>query len=151
VRNQDLYHPCAIPGNIITNIDPIAAAALKFYPQPNTTPNAAGGGSSLTLRPSPTTTALTPSGSTPPSRASKADPLNWVTTHRLQPGEKVFFNPVPGTTLAFQNYGGALGYNYTITPETVLGMHATWTRFANQSLLDSQGLLNATSMACQPT
>ena len=33
-----------IPGNVITNVNSIAAAALKFYPAPNATPNAQGGG-----------------------------------------------------------------------------------------------------------
>ncbi len=135
-----------IPGNVITNIDPRAAAALKFYPLPNTTPNAAGGGnfSYSAAEPDYYYAYATRLDATISSKQSLF--LHWVDSHRLQPGKDGYFSPVSGTTLTYQNYGGALGYTYTVTPETVLDMHATWTRFVNQSLVDSQGLLNATSI-----
>ena len=62
-----------IPSNIITNVNPIAAAALKYYPQPNTTPNAAAvAATSPTQAPSPITTTPSSPAATTPSTASSS-------------------------------------------------------------------------------
>jgi hypothetical protein len=137
----------AIPGNIITTgISPIAAAALAYYPKPNSTPNAQGGGN------------FGYSGAEPDyyyayivridATLTKKQTLfgHYVASHRLQPGKNGYFLPASGTTLTYQNKGIALGYTYAITPATLLDAHLTWTRFVNQNVVSSQGLLNATSI-----
>jgi hypothetical protein len=136
----------AIPGNMITSINPIAAAALKYYPTPNTTPNTAGGGN------------FSYAGAEPDYyyafvvRSDLALTKNqqlfghYVQSHRLQPGKNGYFNPVSGTTLTYQNKGVAFGYTYAINPTVVLDAHLTWTRFVNQNVVTSQDKLNATSI-----
>jgi hypothetical protein len=140
----------AIPGNIITNINPIAAAALKYYPQPNTTPNSTGGGN------------FSYSGAEPDyyyAYATRIDATltskqtmfgHYVASHRLQPGKNSYLRTAggvaSGTTLTYQNKGIALGHTYAITPATVLDSHLTWTRFVNQNVVSSQDTLNATSI-----
>jgi hypothetical protein len=135
-----------IPGNKITSINPIAAAALKYYPQPNTTPNATGGGN------------LSYAGAEPDyyyAFVGRSDLVltkkqqlfgHYVQSHRLQPGKNGYFNPVSGTTLTYQNKGAAFGYTYVISPTLVLDAHLTWTRFVNQNVVTSQDKLNATSI-----
>jgi Carboxypeptidase regulatory-like domain len=139
-----------IAGNVITSINPIAAAALTYYPQPNTTPNSACGGN------------FSYSAAEPDyyyAYVSRVDATltekqtifgHWVGSHRLQPGKNSYLRTAngiaSGTTLTYQNKGAALGYTYSITPQTVLDAHLTWTRFVNQNVVSSQGLLNATSI-----
>lgn len=135
-----------IPGNIITNIDPIAAAALKYYPAPNTTPNSKGGGNFSYAGAEPdyywATIARIDYTINPKQQLFG----HWVQSHRLQPGKNGYFLPVSGTTLTYQNKGAAFGYTYTISPTVVLDAHLTWTRFVNQNVVSSQGKLNATSI-----
>ena len=139
-----------ISGNVITNINPIAAAALKYYPQPNTTPNSTGGGN------------FSYSGAEPDyyyAYATRIDATltskqtlfgHYVASHRLQPGKNSYLTTAngvaSGTTLTYQNKGIALGYTYAITPATLLDSHLTWTRFVNQNVVSSQDQLNATSI-----
>jgi len=137
----------AIPGNkLTTTVNPIAAAALAYYPKPNATPNAQGGGN------------FNYSGAEPDyyyAYATRIDATltskqslfgHFVASHRRQPGKNGYFLPVSGTTLVYQNKGLALGHTYTITPSTVLDSHLTWTRFVNQNVVSSQDQLNATSI-----
>jgi len=136
----------AIPGNIITNINPIAAAALKFYPAPNTTPNAQGGGnfSYAGAEPDYYYAAVVRSDLNINSKQQLFG--HYVQSRRLQPGKNGYFFPVTGTSLTYQNKGAAFGYTYTINPTVVLDAHLTWTRFVNQNVVSSQGTLNATSI-----
>ena len=136
----------AIPGNVITNINPIAAAALAYYPKPNTTPNSAGGGnfSYFAAEPDYYYAYATRVDATLTSKQTLFG--HFVDSHRLQPGKNGYFLPVSGTTLTYQNKGAALGYTYAITPYTVLDSHLTWTRFVNQNVVSSQDTLNATSI-----
>jgi hypothetical protein len=140
----------AIPGNIITNINPIAAAALKYYPQPNTAENSAGGGnfSYSASEPDYYYAFATRIDATLTSKQTLFG--HYVQSHRLQPGKNSYLRTAngiaSGTTLTYQNKGIALGYTYAITPATVLDTHLTWTRFVNQNVVSSQGLLNPTSI-----
>src|SRR6202011_235213 len=106
----------AIPGNIISNINPIAAAALAYYPKPNTPTNAAGGGnfSYSAAEPDYYWALATRLDATLTSKQTVFG--HFVDSHRLQPGKNGYFLPVSGTTLTYQNYGIALGYTYAITP-----------------------------------
>lgn len=135
-----------IPGNIITNIDPIAAAALKYYPEPNTTPNSTGGGnfSYAAAEPDFYYALVVRSDLTLTSKQSLFG--HYVQSRRLQPGKNGYFKPVTGTSLTYQNKGAAFGYTYTISPTLVFDAHLTWTRFVNQNVVSSQDLLNATSI-----
>jgi len=139
-----------IPGNIITNINPIAAAALKYYPAPNATPNAQGGGNFQYSKAEPDYyyDYLTRIDATLTPRQTIFG--HWVQSRRLQPGKNSYLTTAngvaSGTNLTYQNKGAAFGYTYTLTPATVLDAHLTWTRFVNQNVVTSQGKLNATSI-----
>jgi hypothetical protein len=135
-----------IPNNKITNINPIAAAALKYFPAPNQARNSSGGGNFAYSGAEPNyyyayivrlDATLTP---------NQTIFGHWVQSRRLQPGKNAYFAPVSGTNLTYQNKGVALGYTWTISPSTVLDAHVAWTRFVNQNSLPSQGKLNATSI-----
>jgi len=136
----------AIPGNVIKTINPIAAAALTYYPKPNTTPNSTGGGnfSYSAAEPDYYYAYATRVDATLTSKQTLFG--HFVASHRLQPGKNGYFLPASGTTLTYQNNGAALGYTYAITPYTVLDSHLTWTRFINQNVVSSQDILNATSI-----
>ena len=138
-----------IPGNLVTNagpISPIAAAALKYYPAPNTTPNSLGGGN------------FSYSGAEPnyyyayvvriDANLTKKQNIfgHFVDSRRLQPGKNGYFPLASGTNLAYYNKGIAGGYTYSITPATVLDAHITWTRFINQSFVVSQGVVDPTTI-----
>ncbi|GGA68285.1 hypothetical protein GCM10011507_19750 [Edaphobacter acidisoli] len=135
-----------IPGNIITNINPIAAAALKYYPTPNTTPNSAGGGNFSYAGAEPdyywATIARVDYTINPKQQLFG----HWVQSRRFQKGKNAYFTPVSGTNLTYQNKGAAFGYTYTINPTLVFDAHLTWTRFVNQNTVPSQGILNATTI-----
>ncbi len=136
----------AIPGNIITNINPIAAAALAYYPHANTTPNSAGGGnySYSGAEPNYYFAYVTRIDATLTKKQTVFG--HYVASRRLQPGKNGYFLPASGTNLTYQNKGVALGYTYAITPATLLDVHGTWTRFVNQNVVSSQDKLNATSI-----
>jgi Carboxypeptidase regulatory-like domain len=139
-----------IRGNVITNVNAIAASALKYYPAPNAAPNAAGGGNYQYSNAEPdyyyAYVARIDATLTPKQNIFG----HWVGSHRLQPGKNSYLTTAngiaSGTTLTYQNYGYAMGYTYAVTPATVLDAHLTWTRFVNQNVVSSQGTLNATSI-----
>jgi len=135
-----------IPGNIIANINPIAAAALKYYPKPNTTSNSLGGGNYTYSKAEPDYyyAYVVRSDYTISPRQQLFG--HFVQSRRLQSGKNAYFTPVSGTTLTYQNKGAAFGYTFTINPTLVLDAHLTWTRFVNQNVVPSQGKLNATSI-----
>ncbi len=136
----------AIPGNILPSVNNIAAAALAYYPQPNTAPNSSGGGnfSYSNAEPDYYYAYATRVDATITSKQTLFG--HYVDSHRLQPGKNGYFYPVTGTTLTYQNKGVALGYTYAINPATVLDAHLTWTRFVNQNVVSSQDKLNATTI-----
>lgn len=139
----------AFPGNVIPKdrISTIAAAAMKYYPLPNTTPTDATGANNFSY-----------AGAEPDyyyafvargdvNLSSRQQMYgHYVQSRRLQPGKNGYFLPVSGTTLTYNNKGAALGYIWTLSPTTVLEAHATWTRFVNQNVVSSQDQLDATSI-----
>ncbi len=137
-----------IPGNLIpaSAVNPIALAALKYFPEPNTTPSKPGGGnySYSKAEPDHYYAYIVRSDFTISPRQSVYG--HWVQSRRLQPAKNTYFAPVSGTSLTYLNKGVALGYLFTISPQTVLEAHLTWTRFVNQNVVTSQGLLSPTSI-----
>ena len=140
-----------LAGNVIPSgaISPIAAKALKYYPQPNTPANSLGAGN------------YSYSGAEPnyyyamvtriDANLTKKQNIfgHYVQSRRLQPGKNGYFRdiaPTSGTNLIYYNKGAAFGYTYSITPATVMDVHATWTRFINQSFPASQGLVSPTDI-----
>jgi hypothetical protein len=135
-----------IAGNIIqpSAISSIAAAALKYYPNPNTTPNSAGGGNFSYAGAEPDYYYAFVVRSDYTINQKQQIFGHYVQSHRLQPGKNGYFFPVTGTTLTYQNKGMAFGYTYAINPTVVLDAHLTWTRFVNQNVVSSQDKLDAT-------
>jgi len=135
-----------IAGNKLTSIDPIAAKVLAYYPKPNNSGNSDGTGNYVYT------------GSEPDyywSIALRSDYNidsrqqiygHYVQSSRLQSKTNAYLYPVSGTTLTYANQGVALGYNFAVNPTTVAEAHLTWTRFSNSNIVNSQGLLNATSV-----
>ncbi len=138
----------AIPGNLIpaSAVNAIALAALKYYPEANTTPSKPGGGnySYSKAEPDHYYAYIVRSDFTLSQRQQLFG--HWVQSRRLQPAKNTYFAPVSGTSLTYLNKGAALGYTFTINPQTVLEAHLTWTRFINQNVVTSQGTLNPTSI-----
>ena len=135
-----------IAGNIISSINPIAAAALKYYPNPNTAPNAQGGGNFSYAGAEPDYYYALVVRSDFNINQKQQLFGHYVQSRRLQPGKNGYFSPVTGTSLTYQNKGAAFGYTYTVNPTLVVDAHLTWTRFVNQNVVTSQGKLNATSI-----
>lgn len=137
-----------IPGNLIpaSMVNPIAQAALKYYPEANTTPSKVGGGnySYSKAEPDHYYAYIVRSDFNISPRQQLYG--HWVQSRRLQPAKNTYFAPVSGTSLTYLNKGAALGYVFTISPQTVLEAHLTWTRFINQNVVTSQGKLNPTSI-----
>jgi len=137
-----------IPGNLIpaSAVNAIALAALKYYPEPNTTPSKPGGGnfSYSKAEPDHYYAYIVRSDFNLSSRQQLYG--HWVQSRRLQPAKNTYFAPVSGTSLTYLNKGAALGYTFTLNPATVLEAHLTWTRFVNQNVVTSQGKLNPTSI-----
>ena len=137
-----------IPGNLIPagSVDPIAKAALTYYPEANTTPSKPGGGnySYSKAEPDHYYAYIVRSDFSLSQRQQLYG--HWVQSRRLQPAKNTYFAPVSGTSLTYQNKGAALGYVFSISPQTVLEAHLTWTRFINQNVVTSQGKLNPTSI-----
>jgi hypothetical protein len=138
----------AIAGNILqpSAISAIAAAALKYYPNPNTTPNSAGGGNFSYAGAEPDYYYALIARSDFNINSKQQLFGHYVQSRRLQPGKNGYFLPASGTSLTYQNKGAAFGYTYTINPTLVLDAHFTWTRFVNQNVVSSQDKLNATSI-----
>jgi hypothetical protein len=135
-----------ILGNMITSINPIAAAALNYYPHANGPENSAGGGNFNYSAAEPNYYYAIASRVDATLTSKQTLFGHFVDSHRLQPGKNGYFAPVTGTTLTYNNKGVALGYTYAVTPATVVDAHLTWTRFVNQNVVTSQGTLNATSI-----
>jgi hypothetical protein len=137
-----------IAGNKLTNINAIAAAALKYYPavDPAAPLNSTGGVDYhyALAEPDYYYAYIVRSDYTINSKQQIFG--HWVQSRRLQPTKNIYFNPVSGTSLTYQNKGAAFGYTYAISPTLVLDAHLTWTRFVNQNVVTSQGKLNATSI-----
>jgi hypothetical protein len=137
-----------IPGNLIPagSVSAIAKAALKYYPEANTAANSQDGGnfSYSKAEPDHYYAYIVRSDFNLSSRQQLYG--HWVQSRRLQPAKNTYFAPVSGTSLTYLNKGAALGYTFTINPQTVLEAHLTWTRFVNQNVVTSQGTLNPTSI-----
>ncbi len=136
----------AIPNNIITNIDPIAAKILTYYPKPNNTGNADGTGNYLYTAAEPDyyySLATRVDYNISPRQTLFG---HFVLSNRLQSKTNAYFYPVSGTTLTYANKGVAFGYNFIVNPSTVVEAHVTWTRFLNTNIVNSQGIVNATAV-----
>ena len=137
-----------IAGNLIPAgaVNAIALKALKYYPEPNTTPSKPGGGNYSYSKAEPDHYYAYIVRSDLNLSTRQQIYGHWVQSRRLQPAKNTYFAPVSGTSLTYLNKGAALGYVFTISPQTVLEAHLTWTRFINQNVVTSQGTLNPTSI-----
>lgn len=136
----------AYANNQITNIDPIAAKVLGYYPKPNAPANSSGGGNYSYAASEPDYYyALDTREDYYPS-ANQVIFGHLVWSQRNQKNKNSYFFPASGTNLLYQNRGVAFGYTYTLSPTTVLDAHLTWTRFVNQNTLPSQGKITPVTL-----
>lgn len=134
------------PNNQVTNISPIAQKILSYWPKPNAPGNSDGSNNySYAAREPDYYYALAGRIDYNPTPSQNIfGHIVW--SRRMQKDKNAYFFPVSGTTLTYLNHGIALGDTWTLSPLTLLDMHLTWTRFVNQNVLPSQGLLNATDL-----
>jgi hypothetical protein len=156
IYNPQSGHLCSSSGtevcrspfqnNQVTNISPIAQKVLGYWPRPNATGNADGSNnySYAASEPDYYYALAGRVDYTPAPSQNIFGHIVW--SRRLQKGKNGYFYPVSGTTLTYMNRGVALGHTWTISPATVLDSHLTWTRFVNQNVVSSQGILNATNL-----
>jgi hypothetical protein len=134
---------CRTPyaNNQVTNISPLAQKILGYYPQPNLAGTSTGGNNYSYAASEPDYYHAL-SGRidyNPTAKQVLFGHLVW--SQRQQYHKNAYFFPASGTTLTYKNRGVALGYTYTLSPATVLDAHLTWTRFINQNVLPSQGIV----------
>jgi hypothetical protein len=135
-----------IANNMIRNINPVAAAYLKYFPLPNTTPTSADGENNFRSN-VPTTNDYN-------SHAGRIDySINdnnkiFFETHRseyLQTSNNIFNNIATGSQKYTVYQGGLLDYVHTFSPVATLDARISLTRSYNNSTLPSQGF-DATSL-----
>lgn len=135
----------AYTNNQVTNISALAQKILSYYPKENVDNSANNNGASgnnfsyAASEPDYYHALMTRVDYNPTSKQVIFGHLVW--SQRQQIHKNGYFFPVSGTTLTYKNRGVALGYTYTLTPTTVLDAHLTWTRFINQNVVPSQGVI----------
>lgn len=150
VVSKSNSHVCRqkFAGNIIpaSLISPIATKVMSYYPKPNLTGNADDSNN------------YSYAGSEPDYYYAVATRVDYnlsdskklfghfVISRRLQPGKNAYFAPVSGTTLTYQNRGVLIDYTDVLSAQTVLDVKGSWTRFMNQNVISSQGLIDPTDL-----
>lgn len=150
VVSKSNTHVCrqVFAGNIIPSslINPIATKVLSYYPKPNLAGNADDSNN------------YSYAGSEPDYYYAVATRLDYnlddrqklfghfVVSRRLQPGKNAYFSPVSGTTLTYQNRGALIDYTNVLNAKTVLDVKASWTRFMNQNVISSQGIVSPSDL-----
>ena len=125
--------------NIITNIDPVAAKILSYYPDPtgsavegtNGTNNYVSNVSNIDNYWSVSTRL--------DYQISPNQKLfgHFITSKRVQPGKNSFFPGASGQTLTLKNYAEAIDYVNTLSPTMVLNARFSYSRFTTVTSLTS--------------
>jgi hypothetical protein len=125
--------------NIITNMDPVAAKILSYYPDPtgsavegtNGTNNFVSNVSNIDNYWSVSTRL--------DYQLSPNQKLfgHFITSKRVQPGKNSFFPGASGQTLTLKNYAEAIDYVNTLSPTMVLNARFSYSRFTTVTSLTS--------------
>jgi hypothetical protein len=142
----DLYVRDPIPGNILTNIDPVAKNILSYFPDPT--------GSSVE-------TAIGQNNFV--SNAANNDYYwneltridytindkqrmfgHYLISKRVQPGKNLYFPGASGKTNTLRNKGAVVDYVNMLSPTSLLNLRYSLTRFYTSSTIDAK--TNATDL-----
>jgi hypothetical protein len=141
-----VYSRLCIPGNNVANytkISPVAKAALSYYHPPN------GGAQDVGIYNYNLTQNDNYLGGA--ARFDYAASQRDAMYLRLERSDRyndssLFFPPVSGTHLAYQNYGAAFGQTFTLSPTLVINGVIGYTRFTNNNKNTGQGQVTPTSV-----
>jgi hypothetical protein len=127
------------PNNMITNIDPVAAKILSYYPDPTGSAVVGANGTNNYV-------SNVSNIDNYWSIASRVDYTfsptqkffgHFITSKRVQPGKNAYFPGASGQTLTLKNFAEAIDYVNTLTPTTVLNLRFSYTRFTTVTSLTS--------------
>lgn len=142
-----VYQRLCVPGNNVANygkgIDPVAAAALKYYPAPQGGTPAVGIYSyALGNRDNYTGAIVRVDYSINPQQQMF---MHLVRSSRLsQPA--AIFPPVSTAYLSYDNYGLAIGHTIALSPTLVITSVAGYTRFTDYNANPAEGQVTPTSI-----
>ena len=139
-----------VPGNILTNMDPVAKKILGYYPDPT---------GSATEQPNGQNNFV--------SNAANVDRYwdvlarldyninnnqkvfgHFIISDRVQPGKNLFFPGASGKTNILKNKGGVLDYVNTLNNTTLLNLRYSVTRFYTSATIDAK--TTATQLGINP-
>jgi hypothetical protein len=134
---QYLRNP--VPGNVITNIDPVAAKILSYYPEPTGSASQTSNGLNNFVSNVSNVDHYWSTASRIDYNLSDRRKLfgHYIHSERSQPGKNAFFPGASGQTLTLKNNGLALDYVDTLNPTTVLNLRYSFTRFVTVTSLDA--------------
>lgn len=140
--NSPVWRKC-YPGNIIpqSEISPIARKVLNYYPAPNAQGNTDGSNNFIYA------------GAEPDYYYGFATRIDYnidesqklfghIVLSRRSSKKNMYFLPVSGTRTTFLNRGIVLGYTKIMSAATVVDVRASWTRFFNENVVASQGIVD---------
>jgi hypothetical protein len=142
VLNGSLVSRNPFPNNVIpsSRLDPVALKYLQYFPMPNT-PGNADGSQNYAIN------AVDSDGydnelGRLDVNLSDRNKLSFEARHnfRAQNKNNFFGNPATGNYLYRINQGAGLEDIYTLTPTTVLDIHANWTRYIENHASPSDGI-----------
>ena len=126
------------PNNVISNIDPVAAKILSFYPDP--TEPITGNGSNNFVSDVSNVDHYWSEASRLDYNLSEKQKLfgHFIISRRVQPGKNAYFPNASGQTLTLKNKAAVFDYVNTLNATTVLNARYSITRFTTVTSLDAQ-------------
>jgi hypothetical protein len=136
------------PDNKITNIDPVAAKILSFYPDP-TEPIVGNGANDFVSDVSNVDHYWSEASRVDYNLSDKQKLFgHFIISRRVQPGKNAYFPNASGQTLTLKNKAFVLDYVNTLNATTVLNARYSLTRFTTVTSLDAQ--TTATDLGINP-
>lgn len=127
-----------VPGNIITNIDPVAKNILSYFPDPNTAgdPNGANNFASAAANVDYYWNVATRIDYNLSDRQKLFG--HYIISDRNQPGKNLFFPGASGKTNILRNKAGVLDYTNSLNDTTILNVRYSLTRFTTSASIDAK-------------
>jgi hypothetical protein len=141
-----VYSRLCIPGNNVAKyaaLNPIAKNILSYYQPPNAGGVDVGIYNYATVYSDSYTGAIMRLDYTLSQRQSMYMHLERSSRNNAS---SLFFPPVSGTHLDYENYGAAFGHTFVVSPTVVVNTSLGYTRFTNQNFNTAQGSVTPTSI-----
>lgn len=138
-----LYLRDPVPGNIITNIqpiDPVAKRILSFYPDPTGSASQSANGANNFISNAPNVDYYWSVATRLDYDLSERQKLfgHYIISDRQQPGKNLYFPGASGKTTYLRNKAGVLDYVNTLNSTSVLDVRYSLTRFTTASVIDAK-------------